>query len=327
MLRLPINSGEDCVMRMGLAIDAACDVSQAFLDQHDIAVMPITVKVDSETFLDDRKPDELQRFIERRLGSRSHSAQTEPCPVEEVQKLFLEKLVLKQDCVFCLTITATRSPINEHVNKASFAILKNYRQVREQAGIPGPFMMRVVDTRNLFAGAAPAIYEASRMITGGATAGAIRERLLHIANHSYAYMLPRDLYYLRARAKTKNDRSVSLFSAMLGSALDIKPILRCFRGETGPVGKVRGFEPGAEALFGYAAKRVRAGLLVPVVCVSYGGDLEVLKHLPGYTELRTACEECGVELMDAPMSITGMVNVGEGAVTLGLAAEEHEADF
>lgn len=314
-------------MRMGLAIDAACDLSQAFIEQHDIAVMPIAVRVDRETFMDDRKPAELHRFIERRLGSRSHSAETEPCPVEDVQKLFLEKLVLEQDCVFCLTITATRSPINEHVNKASFAILKNYRQIREQAGVPGPFMMRVIDTRNIFAGAAPSVYEATRMIAAGETPAAIRERMLHLANHSYGYMLPRDLYYLRARAKTKNDRSVSLFSAMLGSALDIKPILRCFRGETGPVGKVRGFDQGAEALFGYAARRVREGLLVPMVCVSYGGDLAVLGHLPGYDALRTACEECGVELMEAPMSITGMVNVGEGAVTLGLAAEEHDADF
>jgi DegV family protein with EDD domain len=314
-------------MRIGLSIDAACDISQAFLEQHDIAVMPITVKVDSETFMDDRRPSELQRFIDRRLGSRSHSAETEPCPVDEVQKLFLEKLVLEQDCVFCLTITATRSPINEHVNKASFGILKNYRQVRDEAGVPGPFMMRVVDTRNIFAGAAPAIYEANRMITGGETPAAIRERLLHIANHSYGYMLPRDLYYIRARAKKKNDRSVGLVTAMLGSALDIKPILRCFRGETGPVGKVRGFDQGAEALFNYAAKRVRDGLLVPVVCVSYGGDLNVLTHLPGYAGLREACAECGVELMEAPMSITGMVNVGEGAVTLGLAAEEHEPVF
>ena len=40
---------------------------------------------------------------------------------------------------------------------------------------------------------------------------------------------------------------------MLGSALDIKPLLRCFRGETGPVGKVRGFEQGAQTLFEYAA--------------------------------------------------------------------------
>ncbi len=314
-------------MRMGLAIDAACDLSQDFMLQNNIAVMPITVKIDRETFMDNRDPAEMDRFINKRLGSRSHTAQTEPCPVEEVQKLFLEKLVIEQDCVFCLTITATRSPINEHVNRASFGILKNYRQVRDEAAIPGPFMMRVIDTRNIFAGAAPAIYEASRMIAAGNTPAAIRERLLYIADHSYGYMLPRDLYYLRARAKKKNDRSVSLFSAMLGSALDIKPLLRCFRGETGPVGKIRGFEQGAESLFTYASKRIRAGLLVPMVCVSYGGDLAVLSKLPGYADLRAACEECSVALMEAPMSITGMVNVGEGAVTLGLAAEEHEADF
>ncbi|WP_174236042.1 DegV family protein [Rhodanobacter sp. L36] len=314
-------------MRMGLAIDAACDLSQAFLQKHQVTVMPITVRVDNDEFMDDREPVELQRFIDRRLGSRSHSAETEPCSVENVQKIFLEKLVLEQDCVFCLTITATRSPINEHVNRASFAILKNYRHAREQAGATGPFMMRVVDTRNIFAGAAPAIYDAARMIAADEAPAAIRERLTHVANNSYGYMLPRDLYYLRARAKKKNDRSVSLFSAMLGSALDIKPLLRCYRGETGPVGKVRGFEQGAEALFGYATQRVRAGLLVPMVCVSYGGDLNVLSNLPGYAALRAACEECDVELMEAPMSITGMVNVGEGAVTLGFAAEEHVAEF
>ena len=314
-------------MRMGLAIDASCDLSQEFLQKHNVAIMPITVKVDRETFMDERRPEEFQRFIDRRLGSRSHSAETEPCPVEEVQKLFLEKLVLDYDCVFCLTITATRSPINEHVNRASFAILKNYRQVREQAGVPGPFMMRVVDTRNVFAGTVPAIYEAARLIAASEAPALIRERLNHVANNSYGYMLPRDLIHLRNRIKKRGDRSVSLFSAMLGTALDIKPLLRCFRGETGPVGKVRGFDHGAEMLFGYATQRVRAGLMVPVVCVSYGGDLAVLTRLPGYAELRMACEECGVELMEAPMSITGMVNVGEGAVTLGFAAEEHVVEF
>lgn len=314
-------------MRMGLAIDAACDLSQAFLKEHDVAVMPITIRVDDEVFMDDRDPREMKRFIDMRLGSRSHSAETEPCSIEEVQQLFLEKLVLEYDCVFCLTITATRSPINEHVNRASFGIMKNYRQVREDASVPGSFMMRVLDTRNIFAGAAPVIFEAARLIKAGEAAAAIRERLTHIANHTYGYMLPRDLYYLRARAKKKNDRSVSLFSAVLGSALDIKPLLRCFRGETGPVGKVRGFDHGAETLFGYAERQVRRGLLVPLLCVSYGGELEVLPSLPGYFELKQACKECNVTLMEAPMSITGMVNVGEGAVTLGFAADEHVADF
>ena len=314
-------------MRMGLAIDASCDIPQAFLEQHGVTVMPITVRVDSETFLDNRDPAEVRRFIDRKLGDRSHSAETEPCSVEEVQKLFLEKLVLEQDCVFCLTVTSTRSPINDHVNKASFAVLKHYRAAREQAGLSGQFLMRVIDTRNLFAGTAPAIVEAARLVRAGETPPAIRERVTYIANHSYGYMLPRDLYYLRARAKKKGDRSVGLFSAVLGSALDIKPLLRCFRGETGPAGKVRGFEHGAQALFGYAVERVRAGLLVPAMCVSYGGDLADLDGLPGYAELRGVCAEHGVELMEAPMSITGMVNVGEGAITLGFAAEEHEVEF
>ncbi len=314
-------------MRIALAIDAACDLPYAFLQAHNITVMPIRVLVDGEVFMDDRSPAEIQRFIDRRLGNRSHSAETQPCSVADVQQLFLDKLVLEHDCVFCLTITATRSPINDNVNRASFGILKGYRAARDAAGVAGPFMMRVIDTRNIFAGAAPAIFAGTRLIAADQPPAAIRERLTQVANNSYAYMLPRDLYYLRARAKKKNDHSVGLFSAMLGSALDIKPLLRCYRGETGPVGKIRGFEQGAETLFAYTAERVRAGLLVPMVGVSYGGDLAVLEHLPGYTELRAACAEANVELLEAPMGITGMVNVGEGAVTVGFACEEHTTDF
>ena len=314
-------------MRMGLTMDAACDLPQAFVQEHGIGVLPITVKVDDETFKDNRDPAEIQRFINRRLGSRSHTAETEPTSTEDVQKLFMERLVLEKDCVFCLTMTATRSPTHDNVVRASFAVLRNSREARDAAGIPGPFLMRVVDTRNLFAGAGPTIWAATQLIEANENPAVIRERLNHIANHSYGYLLPRDLHYLRARAKKKNDRSVGLFSAMLGSALDIKPILRCFRGETGPVAKARGFDQGAQMLFEYAARRVRAGLIVPVVCVSYGGDINVLEHLNGYAALVDACKACGVTLLETPMSITGMVNVGEGAVSLGLAAEEHEAAF
>jgi hypothetical protein len=80
----------DTTMRMGLAIDASCDLPQAFLKEHDIAVMPIAVRVDGETFKDDRNPAEIQRFLDQKMGSRSHSASTEPCSVEDIQKLFLE---------------------------------------------------------------------------------------------------------------------------------------------------------------------------------------------------------------------------------------------
>ena len=314
-------------MRIGMAIDAACDLPQAFLDAHDIAVLPITVKVDGQRFFDDRNPAEILRFREQRLGSRSHSAETEPSSVTDVQNLFLDRMVREYDCVVCLTIMATRSPIHDNVIKASFAILKNYRPIREETGRSGPFLMRVVDTRNIFAGSGPAVAETVRMILGGHSPAEVRERAAHIADHSYGYMLPRDLNYLRSRARSKGDRSVSFLSSMLGTALDIKPILRAHRGETAPVGKVRGFEHGAQTLFDYAAKRVQAGLLVPSLSLSYGGDLDVMRNLPGYDALVRTCGETGVQVLESPMGITGMVNAGEGAITLGLASEDHVAGF
>jgi DegV family protein with EDD domain len=314
-------------MRIGVAIDAACDVPHEFLERNGIAVMPITVKVDSQQFKDDRDPAEIRRFRDQKLGSRSHSAETEASSVEDVQTLFLERMVRDFDCVVCLTIMATRSPIHDNVIKASFAILKNYRPIREAAGLSGPFLMRVVDTRNIFAGSAPVVAEAVRMIQAGKSPADVRERAAHIADCSYGYMLPRDLNYLRSRARSKGDRSVSFFSSMLGTALDIKPILRAHRGETGPVGKVRGFEHGAQVLFDYASKRVQAGLLVPSLSLSYGGDLDDMRNLPGYHPLTRVCGDAGVEILESPMGITGMVNVGEGAMTLGLASEDHVAEF
>lgn len=314
-------------MRIGVAIDAACDVPQEFLERNGIAVMPITVKVDGQSFKDNRDPVEIQRFRDQKMGSRSHSAETEPSSVEDVQNLFLDRMVRDFDCVVCLTIMATRSPIHDNVIKASFAILKNYRPIREAAGVTGPFLMRVVDTRTIFAGPGPVIAETVRMIQTGKSPAEVRERAAHVADCSYGYMLPRDLNYLRSRARSKGDRSVSLVSSMLGTALDIKPILRAHRGETGPVGKVRGFEHGAQTLFDYASKRVQAGLLVPSLSISYGGDLDDMRNLPGYHALTRICGDAGVEMLEAPMSITGMVNVGEGAMTLGLASEDHVAEF
>ncbi len=310
-------------MRIGIVVDSACDLPGEFLHRHAITVLPISVRIGDQVLLDDRDPAVTRRFLDENLGARGHSAETEPFSIEQIRDLFLGRLVIDYDCVFCLMITSTRSPIHANASQASFAVLKDYRAIRRQENVPGPFLMRVIDTENLFAAQGVSAVEAVRLRAAGETPGRIRERLEFITHNTYGYMLPRDLYYMRARAQKKGDHSVSWLTATLGTALDIKPLLQGYRGETGPVAKIRGFEQGAESLFGYAAKRVRAGLLTPTLCVSYGGDLAELVELPGYAELKAACAEQAVELFESPMSVTGMINVGTGAVTLGFAAEEH----
>jgi DegV family protein with EDD domain len=184
--------------------------------------------------------------------------------------------------------------------------------------------VRVIDTQSLFAGQGVTAVEAVRMAKAGKSANDIRARLEDLAENTYAYMLPRDLHHLRSRAQKKGDRSVSWMAATLGTALDIKPVLRGYRGETGPVGKVRGFDEGAQKLFGYVAERVRAGLMTPTLCISYGGDLKELGALPGYADLVRACRAAKVEVFASVMSMTGAINVGEGAVAVGFASQPHD---
>ncbi|MGY1528751.1 DegV family protein [Luteimonas sp. A649] len=313
-------------MRVGLVVDSACDLPRDFFEREGVEIMPITVRIGDAVQADHRDEAQTLAFLESHIAERGASAETIPYTPEQIRDLFLERLVVDYDYVFCMTITGSRSPIHANAQKASFLILNEYKQPRAAAGNTTPFALRVIDTRNLFCAQGILPVEAARLRAAGELPPRIRARLEELANHTCGYLVPRDLYYIRNRARAKGDRSVSLFSAALGTALDIKPVLRCFRGETGPVAKVKGFEPAVEKMFDFAARRVRAGLLTPTVTLCYGGHLDEMRALPGYARLREACADENVDVFESVMSTTGMVNVGRGAVVVGFAAPDHAFD-
>ena len=265
-------------MRIGIVVDSACDLPAGFIRQHGIVVLPITVRIDRAILEDHRDEEATLAFLRAHVAERGHQAETTPFSVEQIRDLFLQRLVIDYDHVFCLTISRLRSQIHDNALQASFAILNDYKPIRQAAGHNSPFALRVIDTLNLFAGQAITAVEAVRMREAGLGVAQMRARLEELAQHTCGFMIPRDLYYLRARARTKGDRSVGLLSAALGSALDIKPVLRAWRGQTEPVGRVKGFEAAAEKMFEVACARVRAGLLTPTVSLSYGGELAGRLH-------------------------------------------------
>ncbi|AWV08660.1 DegV family protein [Marilutibacter maris] len=308
-------------MRIGLVVDSACDLPLEYLQQHDVTILPITVRIGEAVLADHRNEQATLEFLHAHVAERGAEAETMPFSVQQIHDLFLERLVIDYDYVFCMTITKSRSPIFDNAQQAGFAILNDYKSARAAAGNTTPFALRVIDTQNLFAAQGITAVEAIRLREAGEGAPKIRTRLEHLALHTHGYMIPRDLYYLRARARKKNDRSVSLLSAALGSALDIKPVLHAYRGETGPAAKIKGFEPAVEKLLQVTIGQVQAGLMTPTVCLSYGGELEEMRMLPGYQDLKRACADNNIELFESVMSLTGMVNVGKGALVVGFAAE------
>lgn len=312
-------------MRTGFLVDATCDLPDRYFSSGDVMVMPISVRIGDHITTDERNDAVTLAFLDSQIATEASAAETSALSVEQIRELFLQRLVVDYDYVFCLTVTRERSPIYEHATQASFSILNEYRPVREAAGKHSPFSLRVLDTGSLFAGQGVPVAAGVAMNASSDNAPMIRARMEQIARSTHAYAVAPDLYYLRSRARAKGDRSVGLVSAMLGSALDIKPILHCNQGMTHPVAKVRGFEPAVERLFSETAKEVVRGVMTPFLTLSYGGPLEHLRTLPGYNTLMETCRDNGVEVLESLMSLTGIVNLGPGALSLGYACDRKPA--
>lgn len=310
-------------MRIGIVMNSACDLPAEFIESNNIIILPITVRIEQAVLTDQRDEQAILQFVHAHVAERGHEAETIPFSVDQIRDLFLQRLVIDYDYVFCLTISKLRSQIYDNAMQASFSILNEYKPRRQAAGHHSPFALRVIDTLSVFAGQGITAVEAARMRQAGQGVAQMRSRLEDLAANTYFYMIPRDLYYLRARARSKGDRSVGLLGVALGGALDIKPVLRAYRGASEPVAKLRGFEPSAQKLFEFTGSKVREGLLTPVVTLDYGGELDELRALPGYAALRQTCAEHGVSVYESVMSLTGMINVGKGALGIGFAAKPH----
>ncbi len=310
-------------MRIGLVVDSACDLPPEYYRQHGLVILPITIRVGDREFVDQRDPQATLAFYRDHLTNAAHG-ETEAFSVEQIKQLFLQKLVVDFDFVLSLILASSRSPMFDHATQASLAILSEYKPIRAKAGLSTPFAARVVDTQNLFAGQGVLAVEAVRMIESGAPPNRIRERMEALIPQLYAYMLPNNLGHLRSRAANKGDRSVGWFKYAVASTLDIKPVLRAYRNETGPVANLRHYDEGAQRGFEFIIRRIKAGLLTPTLCLSYAGDLADLDGMLGYRKMREVAAEAGVEVLTSLMSITGAVNVGEGALVFAFCAAPHD---
>jgi len=311
-------------MKIGLVVDSSCDLPRSFFEEDGVELMPTTLRMGDDVFEDRRNE---QQTIQFHLENMDHKAEI---PVEstafsseQIESLFLEKLVRQYDHVFCLTVTQSRSKIFENAKKASYSILSKYPQVRRDAGIEGRFSLVVINSCNIFTGSAVLAAAVVRMIKSDAAVSVIDQRIRDMVEHTYCYMVPPNLLHIYKRASKRGDKSINWASFMLGSMLDIKPILLGHMDETGPVAKMRHFDAAVETMFANATRAVQSGLLAPAICIGYGGDPVAVQSMPGFAQLKAAANKAGVAVHIAPMSITGGAYTGPGCVTVAFISDKH----
>lgn len=313
--------------RVGIVVDASCDVPDAFLRSPDVAVIPIPIHIGSRVYVDQHDPEATRQYLRENSKGEGAHGQSVPMDAAALKNFFVERFALDYDSMYCLTITQSRSPIYEAASDASMQALSAIRSQREASGISRPFQMRVIDTKQMFAGSGIPALACRDLVNAGHDAHSIRDNLYQVIANTYAYAVPDDLAYTRARGKARGERSIGLLSALLGGALDIKPIVQVRQGETSPVAKCRGRDEAWSKLLRFTGERVHAGLLVPHVLISYGGPVDDLIHHREFVALQGICDAQNVQLHAVTMSITGMMNMGSGGLFVGFACDEHTARF
>ena len=308
-------------MRTGFVIDSACDLPQSYLQDHNIHILPISLHFGYDVSEDVRDPEATQAFYRKYLAEKTLDAETAPFSVEKIKALFLDELVLQYDRVLVVAIAQSRSPIFANATEASYAILKQYRERRQKAGLAGSFYLTVLDSKTLFTGEGVLVHEAVRLVEeNNLSFGAVRGIAEQLSQQIYGYLVPDDLFYLRYRASKKGEKSIGLIGYHFGSLLDIKPIIGFHQGESQVIAKERGFDRTLIKLFGIVRQAIEQGLATRIVNVSYAGELDVICRKRAFVEFEQHVRARGVEVLLSVMSTAGGINVGPGSLALSYIA-------
>ncbi len=313
--------------RVGIVVDSACDIPVELLETSSaiISVVPINIRIGKEIVADTRDTHVLSQFYHYHLNPASPS-DAESIPISEAQfeAWFEANLVEHFDLVFVLTINNARSPIYDNAVAAAARVEARVAASRlVQSGV-FPFRLRVYNSQNMFAGQAVQALDLLAHLEKAHGSANLLVRVQELVRNTYTFLVPRDLTYLYKRARLKNENTIGLASYLVGSMLEIRPVLRCYRNESSQAAKVRTYDGALIQMFANAENQVRVGLLSPYICVSYSGDLADVPKLPGFASLNEAATEAGVRITIAAMGMTGAVNIGAGGVCVGFVAKPHE---
>ena len=313
-------TGTPLGMKTALVIDSACDLPEAYIQRHALHVLPNTVLLGDQRWIDARDANRTLAFHHHYATAHNLAAATEPCSPSAIAALFLDHLVTAYDRAVLLTLSQARSALFQNATEASFAILRGYRERRRQAGLNTPFYLNVLDSKTVFAGQAVLAHEVVRRLSQAELSfNELRCLIEEFRSYIRCYLLFNDWSHARRQASARDEGRIGLLNVHLGRLLGVKPVVRFVEGETELALQARGFDHALCGLFEQALLDIDQGLRSPLIVLSYAGDPQVIRQKRAFVEFEHRARQWGLELMVSIMSATGGLHVGPGAVSLAFA--------
>ena len=204
---------------IAIVTDSTADLPPELTRARAITVVPLTLNFDGKSLLDgvDIRPDEFYR--------RLHSVTTHPTTSQPSPGRFAEvykSLLADHDAVVSIHISQKLSG--------------TYESARQAAGMTDPQRVRVIDSELVSMSLGLITLAASSLAAGGADAAAIEAKVVDMRSSIQTYFSVATLEFLRRGGR------IGRASALLGSVLQVKPVLCIRDGLVTPLERVRTFE-------------------------------------------------------------------------------------
>ena len=242
--------------------DSTCDLSQDIIEQYDISLAPLTIKIGEKLYKDriDISPDEFYRI----LGSLDILPTTAmPSPTEYIN-LFNEAVKNGHNEILCICMSSGTSGSYQSAVIAQEYFNESNKNPKVQ--------LHIVDSKSMSQGSGYLILKSALLREKGATF----EELLDF-NETYKTNVKHFLSVDDLDNLIKSGRLTNV-SAMIGKILKVKPIMSMRNGKGAIVAKVRGRKKVFVHYIEEFKKRVDSEL-TDFIIIGYTSDKTVAESL------------------------------------------------
>ena len=308
-------------MKLAIITDAACDLAANFIEDFGIEILPMKIIKGESVFLDTKEPL-ITADIREGIKDNGKAYKIEPLTSEELRQYLLKILTnpSKESFLFLMS-SSSRGETYNNVVTALSKIMPEVRTIRQKNESKTNIQFEIIDSMQISTGLGILISEAILNAKKNISFEDLIRKVKQSSNYTQSFLIPEKLNQLYSKNTGQNDASVGFGSFLLGSALDIKPILQTHKGVTKIVGKAKGFDKALEMIVKLLILDIRnKKLLLKNISISYGGDSNKRKELMEsniYIKLKTVADEHGVSLNVSKMGSTMIVSVGADAISIG----------
>ncbi len=272
-----------------LLSDSSCDLPELLVKEYNVHIIPYYVSFDQITYHKEIKELSVPDFYKKLRQEKIFPKTSLPAINDYVEHF--KPLVEAGKSIICVNLSAHFSGSHNAALNARELILENYPNAQ----------IAIINSLNATAGQGLLVQEIGRMIANGLPFDTIVDTALKLRETARIFFFVESLDYL------ENGGRIGKAAALLGSMLNVKPLIYLQEGLLFPSGKVRGTKKAMAKIVEETIDYVAGHPEMYHITLAHADN-------PGYADLlkEALCSSLGITL-DEPYSLIGTtigVNTG-----------------